>query len=373
MANANIFSHPAFIPTGNFSVVGYNLVVSRAVGGGSDTGAPNFYGPWTAVPGYTGYTSNLDIVDIAGTPFDLYRVQPIVSVIPNGGSAQQVTLPFSRAFRATQPLYDMQISSLLDTFRRNYLQDTPIYHRDSTLPQEATGGAVMPFITDSTTDTFYLSFLQNDDPVKVVPENTIVWNATDKAHATAPLVQYSDYYSSEADGYIRFKNIPSTNSYMSVEYYTVRHTNDECRNSLINAVSQLSLYGINSYSVQQSNNLYYLGSALPDRDIGEIVCLIAYKTLANASIATQAEHSEAWKDGKVEWTADPARALQAETMHVANLSEELRHRCNTYIVNTRNYLRMGEFDSFFDVSGVLPIYSLMVAGANLGAAMGWWL
>lgn len=370
---ANIFSHPAFVPTGNYSLVGYNLVVSRAVGGGSDSGAPNYFGPWSAVTGYTDYTSNTDIIDVAGTPFDLYRVQPIVSVTPNGQATTQVTLGFSRAFTATQPLYDVQISALLDTFRRNYLHDLPIYHRDSTLPQEATGGAVMPFITDDTTDTFFLSFLQNDDPVKIIPEHTIVWNGASKAAATTPLTHYADFFSSAKDGFIRFKDIPSTNSYLSVEYYTVRSTDDECRSSLINAVSQLSLYGINSFSVQQSNNLFYLGTALPDRDIGEILCLIAYKTLANASVATQAENSEAWKDGKVEWTADPARALQAETMHISNLSEELRHRCNAYIVNTRNYISHGEFDSFFDVSGVLPIYSLMVAGANLGGALGWWL
>lgn len=371
---ANLFSHPAFVPTGNYTVTGYNLVVSRAIGGSADGGAPNYYGPWAAVGGYTNYTKNTDIFDPVGTPFDLYRVQPIISITDQFNNTQTATLAFSRPFHATQPLYDMQISSLIETFRRNYLDDVPIFHVDSTMPTESTGGAVMPFITDSTTSRFYLSFLQNDDPVKIIPEETVVYNAASKALAAMPMVQYKDFYASDNGGFIDFSVTPSTTSYMRVEYKTVRFTNDEIRNSLINAVSQLSLYGINGYGVYNSNNLYYLNQPLTDRDLGEIVCLIAYKTLMNARIKYALETSEGWKDGKgVEWTADPSRGLQAGTMHVENLAEDLRHRCNAYIINTRNYVTRGEFDSFFDVSGVLPIYSLMVAGANLGGALGWWL
>lgn len=361
---ANLFSHPAYYPSGNYTVTGYNLVVSRASGN-----SPNPYGPWTAVTGYSNYTSNLDILDTSGTKWDMYRVAPIITMNATGAS---VTLDFSRPFYAWTPLYDSQISSLLDNFRRNYLNDPGIEKRDSTVPQESTGSGVMPFITDSSTSRFYLSFLPNDNPIKIDGENLIVMSGSDISHATA-LTPYTDYYPSEAAGYIDFASIPTTNNYLRVDYKAYRYTNDECRNMLTNAVSVLSLYGINGYEVRNSNNLFYLTTPLPNRDMAEILCEIAYRNLLNSQVESQLETAESWKDGKVEFTSDPSRSLQAATMHVANLEESIRNRANSYIYNTRTYISRGEFSSFFDVTGILPLYTLIVAGANTGVYAGWWL
>lgn len=365
-AQVNIFSHPVFVPTGLWTTIGYNLYKSAASGN-----KPNLFGPWTAVTAYQNYTQNTDIVDVSADYYDLYRVAPIVLVNVNG-TPTTVTMAQSRPFFSWQPLYDVQISAMLDNFRRNYIKDVPVPRTDSTLPQESSGSAVLPFITDAETSRFWLSFLPSDDPIKIVPESAQVFLGATKTAATAMLA-YSDFYPSEDGGYIDFASIPSNNEYLRVEYQAVRYSNDDIRSALLNAVSGLSLYGINGFQVDTSNNLKYLDSPLPNADLVEIVCQIAYKNLLNADISRAFEAAEAWDDGKFKYTADPSRSIQAATMHVSNLEENLRHRSNGYIINTRNYISRGEFESYFDMTGVLPIYGLIVAGTNLAGAMGYWL
>lgn len=365
-AQVNIFSHPLFVPTGVWNTIGYNLFKSAASGN-----KPNYFGPWTAVSAYQNYTQNTDIVDVSADYYDLYRVQPIVLVNTPSGP-QTVTMAMSRPFFSWQQLFDVQISALLDTFRRNHINDVPVPRTDSTNPQEGSGAAVLPFTTDSTTTRFFLSFLPTDDPIKVVPESVQVALGTTKANAAA-LSAYTDFFPSEAGGYIDFAEAPPTADYLNVQYEAVRFSNDDLRSALLNAVSHLSLYGINGFQVDVSNNLCYLDLPIPNRDLAEIVCMIAYKNLMNAQIQKAFESAEAWKDGKFEYTADPSRSIQAATMHVGTLEENLRHRCNGYIINTRNYISRGEFESYFDMTGVLPVYSLIVAGTNLAGAMGYWL
>jgi hypothetical protein len=377
MAILNLFSHPAFQVAGNYTLVGYNLFKSAANGDGS----PNPYGPWTAVSGYNsgsttsaGYLNNTNIVDTDGSYFDLYRVAPVITVTPENGSPVTTSLPQSRPFYAWQSLFDMSISQLIDHFRRNWLTDTGVDVTESTIPTETSGATVMPFVTDPNTTRMFLSFLPNDDPIKLIADNVQVYLGATKS-AASMLTPYSDYYPSEAGGYIDFQTAPPSNYYLQVQYTKVKYTNDDCRSALLNAVSSLSLYGINGYGVAVSNNLYYLGANIPNRDLGDMICQIAYRNLLNADFKDSLEGAESWKDGKdgVEWTADPSRALQAAQGRIADLETDLRRRATAYILNTRKYTSRGEFDSFFDVSGVLPVYSLIVAGANIGGAIGWWL
>lgn len=364
---ASIFSHPAFFVGGNYRLVGYNLSKSPAI-----AGAPQFFGPWTPVATYQRYTTNRDIVDVTGTYYDLYRVQPIVNATLPDGTSVEVFLDFSRPFYSWQPLYDMQISQLLDTFRQNWTADVSIPVTESTSATETSGGNIMPFVSDPETSRFYLSFLPNDDPIKLIAESCRVTTGATKGTA-APLVPYIDFFPSEDGGFIDFATIPPASAYVRVEYAKVGKTNDQLRNALLNAVSSLSLYGINGYEVKTSNNLYYLENALPNRDIGDLLCELAFRNLLNSEFLSSLAASEAWKDGRVEWAADPGRALQAAAGRVTDLEEDIRLRSNRYIVNTREYISRGEFDSYFDVSGVLPIYTLIVAGANTSGAIGWWL
>lgn len=365
MIFTNIMSFPAFPNSDGYTVVGYNVVVSRASGN-----APNPMGTYVALSGYTGTTQNLNIFDSVGTQFDLYRVTPIVNII--GGSSNVVfdTMQ-SRPFYATQPLYDIQISSLIDAFRQGYLSDIGIPLTDSTLPTESTGSAAMPFMTDSLTTRFFLSFLQNDDPVKLLP-NPLVFTGTDKSSAAA-LTQYTDFYVNEIGGYIDFKVPPPTSNYLRVEYSKVKMTNDEIRNLLCNTISFLSAYGINGFQVNNSNNLYYLVTPLPNRDLAELVQLIALKKVIDQQMSSDLANAESWNDGKVSWSADPGRALQAAASRLSDLEPEINARCNNYIYNTRTYTSRGEFESYFDCSGILPVFSLIVAGSfNLGG-LGYWL
>lgn len=364
---ANVFSHPVYFPNGNWTVVSYSLVVSRAI-----NNSPSYFGPWVPLTGYTSYTQNTDIVDATGTYWDLYRVAPTIAVNMPNGTVSTVTLDYSKPFQASTPLYDSQISSLIDNFRQNYISDVGVEQRDSTLPQESTGGAIAPFITDSLTSRFYLSFLPNDSPLKVDADRTIVFTGTSQTSAS-PLAQYSDYYASEKGGYIDFATIPSTSSYLRVDYRMYRFTQDEVRNALLNAVSSISLYGINGYEVRTSNNLYYLVAPLPTRDLAEIACQIAYRNLLNAQVQDSLENAEAWKDGKIEYTSDPSRSLQAATIHINNLDDIIRDKANSYIYNTRTYLSRGEFTSYFDTQGILPLYSVLVAGLGVGSYAGFWI
>lgn len=359
---ANIFSHPAFIPSGNYVVTGYNLYKSVA----TSAGAPNYFGPWNLVSGYSNYQVNTDIFDPAGTYWDLYRVQPILTVNGNTG----VTLPMSRAFKASDSLYDMQISALLDHFRSNLADDRPILQVETTDPTEGTGASIMPFVTNAGTDRFYLSFMPNANPVRIVAEDAIVWAGSSRS-AAVPLQPYTDFYADDSGGFIQFSSAPSTSSYLKVQYPMVRYTNDDCRRLLINAVSSLSLYGINGFEVRKSNNLYYLTVPLPNRDVGEIVALIAAKALMQSKIQSSFESAEQWDDGKIKYVSDPSRAIQAATLFVTDVDEALRHRCNGYIISSRSATHsQGEFDSFFDTSGILPVYSLIVSNYN---AFGWWM
>jgi hypothetical protein len=341
--------------------------VSRANGN-----SPNWFGPW--VPLFNNFTQNTDIVDVAGTKWDLYRVQPILQAFDLAGNPQAVTLDMSRPFYAWQPLYDMQMSALIDNFRNNWIKDAPIPQTESTIPSESTGGNVQPFITDASTKRFFLSFLPNDDPIKPMARTTQVYLGQSEATA-APLEPYQDFYVNEDGGYIEFNTIPPVTSYLRCEFEKVQYTDDQIRNVLTNAISDVSNYGINGYQINVSNNLYYLATPLPNRDLAEIICSIAYIRLLNQSVLDATTRAEEWKDGNsgVEFTSDPSRTLQAAVQSLNDMNTSVQQRANTYIYNTRNYIAYGEFDSFFDVSGVLPLYTLIVAGTNLGGAMGWWL
>lgn len=364
---AAIFSHPQFIPNGNWTTVGYNLYKSAAL-----ANTPQYYGPWVAVTGYQGYTKNTDIIDLSATYWDLYRVQPMVQVTLPNGTTQTVNMPASRPFFYWQPLYDVQISMLLDTFRSRFVNDIPVSRTDSTNPAEGSGGAVLPFMTDAQTTRMFLSFLPGDEPQKVIDSTVQVYTGASLAGAVA-LNPYVDFFPSDKGGYVDLASAPNVGDYLRVEYEAVRFTNDELRSVLLNSISALSNFGINGYQVLTSNNLYSLATPLPNRDLADIVCQIAYLNIVNAQVQYSFEHAEAWDDGKTKYTADPSRSIQAATMHISNQQEMLRHQANSYILNTRNYISRGEFESYFDVTGVLPIYALIVAGTNLAGAMGYWL
>jgi hypothetical protein len=336
---ANIFSHPAYLPSGNYQLVGYNLVKSAAV-----SGAPSYFGPWTAVSGYTGYTSNLDIYDPSGDTWDLYRVQPIVA-LPSGPN---VSLEFSRPFTKDTKLYDGQISSVIDHFRRSYLNDYPIPGTDATNVFESTGLGAAPFLTNGATSRFYLSFIPNTEPVKFRPETTLVYAGS----PVSPLVPYSDFYPNGNRGFIDFKNVPSTDSYLKVEYEAVTYSDDEVRAMLVNAVSSLQKYGISDYQVGTSWNLSYLINPLPNRDLADIICEIAQHTLLSGQIFSSFQNAEAWKDGSIQYTADPSRSIQAGTVWHTDQEDKIKRHCNTWIQENRTYFARGEWDSFFDNSGI---------------------
>jgi len=323
------------------------------------------------VSGYSSYTQNTDIVDGAGTYWDLYMVVPQLAVTGPSGPTT-ISGPPSRPFYAWQPLYDVQISMLLDNFRKSYIKDVPVPQTDSTIVTESSGSGVLPFMTDSATTRFFLSFLPGDDPVKIIPDTVRVWKGTSKSTAT-PLVPYQDFAPSEYGGYIDFATAPPTTDYLRVEYETVRVPNDDIRGLLLNGIADLSAHGINGYQIDTSNNLLYLESPLPNRDLYNIVCNISYKNYLNEEVVKSFSSAEAWKDGKFEYTADPSRSIRAATTHIAALNEQLRHDCNGYILASRNYIGYGEFESFFDMTGVLPVYALIVAGTNLAGAMGYWI
>lgn len=362
-----IFSHPQFIPTGSYTLDHYTLQYSAP----NTDGSPNYYGPWNTLTNYSSYTKNTDIVDPNGTVWTLYRVVPTLNVILGDGSQGQISLSPTRPFLPTQPLYDMQISALIDTFRAQWMDDIGTRQTDSTLVQENTGTGVLPFITDSSTNRFYLSFLPNDKPVKFNWEDILVFLGTTKSNAAA-LIPWTDYNPAYDYGYIDFKTVPPTNDYLRVEYTSVKYSNDEIRKALLNAVSELSLYGINTYAVLNSNNLYYLNIPLASRDLAALVCQIAYKNMLSAKIYSSFEQAESWKDGQVEYTADPSRSIQAAQAHLADIDRQMKEKSSRYIYNTRNYYVKGEFDSFFDVTGVLPVYALIASVFDVGS-MGFWL
>lgn len=338
----NFFSWPSFPNTTGYTTVSYNLVVSRQSG----AGAPQPTGSYTTLA--SGVTSNLNYYDASGKSNDLYRVTPVINII-GGPSGVVFDTAISRPFFATQPLYDIQISALLDAFRMSYVRDQGIPLTDSTIPTESTGTNAMPFMTDSVTTRFFLSFLQNDDPIKVQSSSVLIYEGATKPGTL--LTPYVDYYVSENGGYIDFAVAPTSTNYLQVQYNKVKYTDDELRNILINSISNLSLYGLTGktgYGITQSNNLLQLITPLPDRDLGEILMLISAKKLVQQEITQGLEAAESWKDGKgVEWSADPGRAFTSGQAMAEQFEYEIINKCRNYIYNTRNYYNYGEFSSFF--------------------------
>lgn len=428
----NLFSFPAFASTGQWTVTGYNIYKSAALGNTTSTNAvtvagsstitpvsmagiavghtlqcdtpgsaayeevvvtaitsstftatfanthvagfliqdkassPQYYGPWTPLSGYQGTTSNLDIYDAQGAYWDLYRVQPLITI--TSGNISTVG-PMSRPFFAWQPLYDSQISALLEHFRQAYVNDPGVNVQDSTVLTESTGTGTFPFITDAQTSRFIPSFLPGADPIKFVSEEVKVFNGTNSSTALA-MAPYYDYYPNGDAGYIDFKNNPALNSYLRVEYRQVKYTNDQCRNVILNGVSGLSHYGINGFAVYNSNNLYYLATPFPNRDLAELVCEIGSLNMLQAITLSSIESSESWKNKDVEYTSDPSRGIQAATLFASQKKEMIRQKANNWILSTRSYLTRGEYDSFFDTTGVLPVYTLFISNFNM---FGYWL
>lgn len=431
---ATVFSHPSFPTSDSYSVVGYNLIVSRAKGNTlsaspvssgthtvtpasmanikngslltinagatdmeivsasnvsgstfdatfaqahtgpfyiqSDSLAPNHFGPW--LPLQTNYVNNLAIVDMGGSAQDLYRVQPILQAnVDTTSPGPMITLDYSRAFHSSTPLYDAGVSALIDNLRTNFLKDNAIKSTDSTIITESTGQGVMPFITDAATSRFYLSFLPNADPVKFRDTDCLVFAGANSAAAVA-MSPYKDFYANGQGGYIDFASIPSANSYLKVEYNSFNYTDDECRSMLTNAVSELSLYGITNqnYGLTSSFNYLALNKPLPDRDVAQIVCAIARKNALGAEIHSTFKSSESWKNNGIEYTADPSRSIQAGTGWQDVLNRQIHEMANNYIINTRQYFSRGEYDSFFDNSGLFyPPFSIY----NVFNYMSWWL
>lgn len=359
----NIFSFPAFPPSANDYTVDYYQVTKSA----ASENDINPYGPWTNV-GST-ITNNLDFIDAAGSTWDLYRVTPTITMLSTN---TQLTLNPSRPFRATDPLYDCQISALIQTYRQSFLNDIGIAATDSTIPTESTGQGAAPFITDTDISRFYLSFIPNTDPVKFRESEVVVYLGTSGTPPGTTLVPYTDYYPSGSGGYIDFAVNPGPTDYLRVQYKVYKFTDDEIRNMLINAVSGLSLYGITdqTYDVQQSWNYYYLTAPLPSRDVGKIICSIAAKEFMGAQTLTMAQSAEQWKIGNTSYVSDPSRSIQGAIQYQGMLDQQIKSLAANYIINTRNYFSRGEYDSFFDNSGTLyPPFSVY----NVFNYMSWWI
>jgi hypothetical protein len=141
---------------------------------------------------------------------------------------------------------------------------------------------------------------------------------------------------------------------------------------LVQGVSDLSIYQINGFEVKQSFNYSYLATPLPNQDLGAIICALALRKSLGSEILNAFQNAESWKDGSVEYTADPSRSIQAATLWHGpqGLGAMVKEICNNWIVNTRQYWSRGEFDAFFDQSGILPIYNTYY---NVFNYYSWWL
>lgn len=359
--SAVIFSVPEYIPdpTSGEELTGYQVQRS------SVTNSPSLILPNSSFSDITGspFTSNQNIVDVAGTVNSWYRVKPL-RTITVGNTSYTLDGTWSKPFQYNTPMYDARFTRvLLPTLRFTYLGDQGIHNTNGTALLENTGAGAGLFVFDGVTSRFNLQYISDSDPILLLDD---AYNLILTPHGGSPsvLTLNVDYAVDPRSGILEFATPPPANTdYVRFEFRRTDFVNSDLLQCLASAVNALTQYGsINGYQVNTNNNLMFINKPLQYPDLNEIICKIAMLRLRDGLTEAAMRGTTAWRDGNSSVDPYPSRALEF-LMGKSDLNDkQIRNEINSFVRNTTTARHRGEYEVFYDLSSLVPMVSGMMIG-----------
>lgn len=354
-----------------FSLPSYPGAISYSVQYSDPTnGNPYKPNPFTWVPLSTGtaVTSPSNIPDAGGDPtLRLYRAQPTI-LIGATPVALQWYEPFTLKQAGTnnfvQPLYDPQITNMLGSFR-DFIGDYGARTTCSTNINIDSGAGVGLLMPDGARTTFGLAEIPDATPPIVQEYSvTVTQNNVD-------LLLNTDFTINYDRGEITFAVAPLSTAKIDIAFTEVKYTNRMLNSALQVAVSTLASFHINGYLVLNDNNVRILSSVIPEDGLKPIIYAIALKILNRAMIREKSDKARAYKVDSYSIDTVPGRVLDGMSKQSDVDFQEIRTMCNQYIKTATKPMVRDAYAAFFDASGLLPSFNVIV-NAYYAAGYGFW-
>jgi hypothetical protein len=347
----NLFSVPAY-PT----AVAYNVQYSDPLGG--NPGRANKLGPWTTLSG-SPFTSPSNIYDSAGSNLRQYRVAPTI-VVPTVGN---VTLSYYDPFSVAQPapgyyttrMYDAQITGALPDFRA-YIGDYGNHASASTNVNIDTGAGIGLLVPDGISTMFSVADIPDTTPPIILDYSTqIIKNNVD-------LIYNTDYVVNGTRGQILLATAPLTSDALTIDYTEVRYSNQMLAAAIATGVDMLASFNINGFGITTDNNVQLVSGTLTSSGLRSLVFAIALKVLNKAMTRRKADEARAYKTQDFSIDTAPGRVVDGLATLSKTDYDEIRGMANAYIKTATIPTVRDSYAAFFDSSGTLPVYNLLVGG-----------
>ena len=357
-----LFSVPAYP-----KAVSYNLQYSDPLSGNPN--AVNRFGPWSNL--VSAATSPSNIFDPGGSDnLRVYRAQPTIFV--NGNT---FTLPYSETFMVEQRmpgfyktnLFDAQISNLLGPFR-DFIGDYGTSEMSSTDINLDTGSGVGLIQPDGVTTTYSFAVIPDAEPP------TILEYSVEVVKNNLSLLLNTDYVVSYEKGTIQFATAPQPTDTLTMTYKECKYTNRMLCSALQVAIDQLAEYNINGYGISDDNNVKIVNGVIGNNGLRPIIFALGQKILNRATIRIKSEQARAYKTDNFSIDTAPGRLIDGMSSQSIADFAEIRTMANQYIKTATSPMVRDAYDSFFDPSGLLPGFSVLVAGYyGVGYGSAGWL
>jgi hypothetical protein len=347
----NLFSLPAY-PT----AVSYALQYSDPVAG--NPGRANKLGPWTTLSG-SPFTSPSNIYDAAGTNLRVYRAAPSIT-LPSVGVVQ---LSYYDPFSVAQPapqyysthLYDAQITGMLPDFRA-YIGDYGQHASSSTNVNIDTGAGIGLIVPDGVTTQFSVADIPDTTPPIMQDYVTqIIKNNSD-------LIYNTDFIVNATRGQVQFLTAPAITDSLTINYTEVRYSNAQLCSALATAVDMLANFNVNGFGMTNDNNVQIVSGSLSASGLRALVMAIALKVLNKAMTRMKADQARAYKTQDFTIDTAPGRVIDGLSAMSASDYTEIKGMANAYIKTATIPTVRDTYAAFFDSSGTLPVYNLLVGG-----------
>jgi hypothetical protein len=348
---ANLFSIPSYP-----NAVSYSIQYSDPLSG--NPGRPNKLGPWTNVSG-SPFSSASNIYDSSGTNLRMYRAAPTINVPIVGNVVLQYYDAFSvyqpAAQYYTQHLYDAQITGMLPDFRA-YIGDYGQTGSASTNVNVDTGAGIGLLVMDGVTTQYGVADIPDTDPPIIEPYSVqIIKNNLD-------LIFNTDFAIYGTQGFVLFATPPATSDIVTINYTEIRYSNSQLCSALASAIDMLANFNVNGFGMTNDNNVQLVSGTLSASGLRQLIMAMAYKILIKAMIRQKADQARSYKTQDFSIDTAPTRVLDAAVAFSAADYQELRGMANAYIKTATIPTVRDTYAAFFDSSGTLPVYNLLVGG-----------
>jgi hypothetical protein len=347
----NLFSIPAYPNAVSYDVQYCNPLVGNP-------GRPNKLGPWLGVSG-SPFASQSNIYDSSGTQLTMYRVAPTIT-LPNVGN---VALQYYDAFSVYQPaplyyptiMYDAQITALLPDFR-SYIGDYGQAGSASTNVNIDTGAGIGVLVPDNVTTQYNVADIPDTTPPVILDYSVqIIKNNLD-------LIFNTDYATYATQGFILFATAPLTTDSVTINYTEVKYSNQQLCSALATAVDMLANFNVNGFGMTNDNNVQIVSGTLSASGLRQLIMAMALKVLDKGLIRVKADQARSYKTQDFSIETAPGRIIDGMASLSAGDYQEIRGMANAYIKTATIPTVRDTYAAFFDSSGTLPVYNLLVGG-----------